>query len=256
VTIALVAGIAVTGVSARSFFQPTGLLIVVGGTLGVMLITTPVGTLLLALRHASGLLSAGDVTSRQDLIEEMVSYAKTVRFKGLVALEPVIDRVSHPFLKDALLLAMDTENRGELRSVLENKLRFCERQSESSARVLEIAGGYSPTLGVLGAVIGLVDILRQFSSLAVIASGVAVAFTSTIYGLALANLVLLPAAHRVRARALEIFELQALMIEGTECLRDGVQPTLVRQRLESFVNTEQVGGRTVPALESALETQI
>jgi len=256
VTIALVAGIAVTGVSARYFFQPTGFLIVVVGTFGVMLITTPTRTLLMAFRHARQLSATGDFASREDLIEEIVAYARIVRFKGLVAIEPVIEKVSQSFLKEALLLAMDTGDRSELQAVLENRVRVHERQSESCARVLEVAAGYSPALGVLGTVIGLVDILRQFSNIATIASGVSVAFTSTIYGLALANLVLLPVAHRVRARASELFEIRELMMEGTLCLWEGVQPRLVRQRLQSFMNSDQADGRSVPALESVLEAQI
>ena len=93
-------------------------------------------------------------------------------------------------VRDALLLALDVKDRNELQSALENRIRLCERQSETAAKALEVAGGFAPTLGVLGTVIGLIDILRQFSNLPAIAYGIGAAFTSTIYGLALANLVL------------------------------------------------------------------
>jgi len=139
------------------------------------------------------------------LIEEIVSYARIVRIKGMLAIEPAIGKVSPHFLQEALLFAMDSKERSELQSALENKVRFCERQSEAAAKVLEVAGGFAPTIGVLGTVVGLIDVLRQFSSLSTVACGVGAAFTSTIYGLALANLVLLPAAHRIRARASETF---------------------------------------------------
>lgn len=252
--IALVAGIGITGVSARYFFQPTGILIVVGGTIGVMLITTPAPTLLLALRRARSVLSAAVSPNREDIVEEIVSYAKIVRFKGMAAIEASVDQISHSFLREALLLAIDAEGRTELQSALENRVRFCERQSEAAARVLEVAGGLTPTIGVLGTVVGLIDILRQFSNLTTIAAGVGVAFTSTIYGLALANLVLLPVAHRIRARASETFDLQELMTEGALCLFDGTQPRLVRQRLQSFLNTTPVEDRPTQAFESAMES--
>jgi chemotaxis protein MotA len=235
-SIALVAGIAVTGVSVRYFCQPAGALIVLGGTLGVMLITTPGPSLLLTLRRTLSLFSPAACPAREDLIEEIVSYAKIVRIKGMLALEPGIDRVSQSFLREALLLAMDTESRTELQSALENRIRLCERQSEAAANVLEVAGGFTPSMGVLGTVVGLIDVLRQFSSLSTIAYGVGAAFTSTIYGLALANLVLLPAAHRIRARASETFDLQELMTEGALSMFDGMHPRLVRQRLHSFLN--------------------
>jgi len=251
--IALVAGIAVTGVNARYFFQPTGVLIVIGGTFGVLLITTPVPTLLLALRQALSLFSTAVSPNREDLIEEIVSYAKVVRFRGMQAMERGMDQVSHSFLREAMLLALDASDRTELQSALVNKVRFCERQSESSAKVLEIAGGLTPTIGVLGTVVGLIDILRQFSNLSTIASGVGTAFTSTIYGLALANLVLLPAAHRIRARASETFYLQELLTEGVLCVFDGTHPTLIRQRLHSFLNTSPAAGPSMQSVESELE---
>src|SRR5579863_4849927 len=105
--IALVAGVAVTGVSARYFLQPTSILIVVGGTLGVMLITTPRPLLLLSLRRTIDLFSKPSLQNREILIEEIVAYAKVVRVQGVLAIEPDIDRVSHGFLREALLLAMD-----------------------------------------------------------------------------------------------------------------------------------------------------
>jgi chemotaxis protein MotA len=248
-SIAMVAGIAVTGVSARYFFQPAGVLIVVGGTLGVMLITTPARALLFALRRTLNLLSKSASPDREDLIEEIISYAKVVRINGMLALEPSIDRVSHIFLHEALLLALDTETRAQLQSALENKIRLCERQSEAAAKVLEVAGGFTPTMGVLGTVVGLIDVLRQLSSLSTIAYGVGAAFTSTIYGLALANLVLLPAAHRIRTRAAETFELQELMTEGALCLFDGMHPRLVRHRLYSFMNG-------LPGHDGSFETMV
>jgi chemotaxis protein MotA len=252
--IALFAGIAVTGVSARYFFQSTGVLIVVGGTLGVMLITTPLATLSLALRRTLHLFSPAASPNREDLIEEIVSYAKVVRIQGLLAIEAGIPQVSHGFLREALLLAIDAKGRAELQSALENKMRCCERQSEAAARVLEVAGGFTPTIGVLGTVVGLIDILRQFSSLATIASGVGVAFTSTIYGLALANLALLPAAHRIRARSMETLELQELMAEGALCVFDAMHPRLVRQRLYSFVDVLPTQTRAIGSFASALES--
>lgn len=218
-----------------------------------MLITTPTHALVHALRRTLNLFSPAASPAREDLIEEVVRYAKVVRMKGILAMEPGIDQVSHRFLQEALLLAMDTEARTELQSDLENKIRQCERQSEAAAKVLEVAGGFTPTMGVLGTVVGLIDVLRQFSSLSAIAYGVGAAFTSTIYGLALANLVLLPAALRIRAQAAETFDLQELMTEGALCIFDGMHPRLVRQRLHSFLNAMPDHGRSILTARPAPE---
>jgi len=252
-TAALIAGIAVTGVSAHYYFQPTGLLIVLGGTLGVILITTPPSALLVTVRRTLQLFAKDVSPSPEHLIEEIVAYAKVVRTEGMLALEPAVDRVSHSFLREALLFAMDAKERRDLQSTLENNVRFAERQSDAAARVLEVAGGFTPTIGILGTVVGLIDVLRQFSSLSTIASGVGAAFTSTIYGLAAANLVLLPAAYRIRARAAETFDLHMLMTEGTLYLFDGMHPILVRQRLRSFLNAAPSDNRPVQSLESVLQ---
>jgi chemotaxis protein MotA len=168
----------------------------------------------------------------------------------MLAIEPSIDGVSHSFLREALLMALDAKDRSELQSALENKVRFCERQSDATARVLEVAGGFAPTIGVLGTVVGLIDVLRQFSNLSAVASGVGAAFTSTIYGLALANLVLLPAAHRIRACAAETSDLQELMTEGALCLFDAMHPRLVRQRLRTFLNGAPGQDRVAETFES------
>jgi chemotaxis protein MotA len=248
--IALVSGVAVTGVSARYFLQPTSILIVVGGTLGVMLITTPRSLLLLSLRRTIDLFSKPDSPNREKLIEEIVAYARVVRVQGVLAIEPDIDRVSHGFLREALLLAMDAKDHNELQSALESKIRFRERQNEAAARVLEVAGGLTPTIGVLGTVVGLIDVLRQFSSLSGVASGVGAAFTSTFYGLALANIALLPVAHRIRSWASETFDLQEMMMEGALCLFDGMHPRLIRQRLRSYLNALPDHDQSIP-VESA-----
>lgn len=231
---ATVAGIASAGIGISYFFQPTGLLIVVGGTLGVMFITTPRQTLLGACRRVRDLLWTTPV-SKEDLIEELMGFARAGRGKKLLAIEPMIYRASSQFLEESLLMALDVNLRSELQSALENKLRLKERQGEADAKVLEVAGGFAPTIGVLGTVIGLIDVLREMSTLSSVGYGVGTAFVSTIYGLALANLVLLPASHRIRSRVAEMFEVHELIMEGVLCLFDGISPMMLRQRLNCFL---------------------
>lgn len=232
--IAVAAGIATTGVSLHYFFQPTGVLIVLGGTIGVIFITTPRRALLHTAQRVTELLWT-PVVDREALIEEIVAFSRIVRVKGWYAVEPTIVKVKNKFLAEALLTAMDVRERSELESALENHLRLKERQGEADAKILEVAGGFAPTIGVLGTVVGLINVLRQFSTPTAVASGVGTAFVSTIYGLALANLIMLPAAHRIRARVAEAFETQELVMEGVLCLYDKIHPSLVRQRLRCFL---------------------
>jgi len=235
-----VAGIKSTGVNLAYFFQPAGALIVLGGTFGIALITTPRSSLHHCARRVMGILRS-ETTNREALIEEIVSYAKLVRMKGLVSIDHMIDGASHDFLRDTIRLAMDVGNREELQTTLETKIRLRERQGDADAKVLEVAGGFAPTIGVLGTVVGLINILHQFSNLSAVTLGIGTAFVSTVYGLALANLVLLPAAHRIRASVAETFEIEEMMVEGGLCLFDGIHPSLVRERLNNFLRATARG---------------
>jgi chemotaxis protein MotA len=238
---AVLGGIAVAGVKLSNFLQPTGVLVVLGGTLGVTLITTPRHALTRAVRSAMALLRK-PADEREALIEEIVALAKIMRVKGLFGIEPLIGQATQPFLRESLRLAMDARNRGELQEMLETKLHQIEKQGETDARVFEVAGGLAPTIGVLGTVVGLMSVLKQFSDVTSVAAGTGTAFISTIYGLGLANLILLPSAQRLRAHVAESFEVHEMLAEGTLCLFDGAYPALVRDRLNCFLRREEQKG--------------
>jgi chemotaxis protein MotA len=231
---ATIAGICATHVGLSYFLQPTGAVIVLGGTLGVILITTPRHSLAHSARRIVNLFKADEV-DRDALIEEIISLARIARRGGIIALDSSIAKTTNTFLRDALQLAVDGQNREELQAVLETQLRMNERHGDSDAKALEVAGGFAPTIGIIGTVVGLIEVLRQFSSLQAVGSGIGTAFVSTIYGLVLANLLLLPAAHRIRARVAENYETQELVIEGLLSILDSLHPSLIRIRLNSFV---------------------
>jgi chemotaxis protein MotA len=157
------------------------------------------------------------------------------RRKTILGIEPEIGETANAFLRDALTLAIDARTRDELRTTLEMKLRLRERQGDADAKALEVAGGFSPTIGVLGTVVGLIEVLRQFSNLGSVAYGIGTAFVSTIYGLALANLVLLPAANRIRASVADDFETSEMIVEGALGVLDGMHPALLYERLSCFL---------------------
>ena len=236
---AIMAGVAAAGISITYFFQPAGALIVIGGTLGVMLVTTPRDSLIHSYRHVLDLISSAEV-NRETLIEEIIFYARVSRRSTLLALEPLVPQAAHPFLGQALQLALDVSNRAELQAVLETELRMRERQGETDAKTLEVAGGFAPTIGIIGTVVGLIEVMRHFSNLQSVGFGIGTAFVSTIYGLALANLLLLPAAHRIRARVAENFEIQEMIIEGVLSLTDHVHPALIRLRLSAYMRQRDV----------------
>ena len=231
---ATIIGISATGVGLEYFLQPAGAIIVLGGALGVIFITTPGHSLLDSVRRVRELFSDAAV-DRDALAEEIVRYARTARKDGVLAMESLAHNASHSFLRDAMLLGLDVNNRVELKTLLETELRLRERQGEMDAKTLEVAGGFAPTIGILGTVVGLIDVMRHFSNLTSVGYGIGTAFVSTIYGLALANLVLLPIANRIRARVAEAFEVQELIMEGVLATLDREHPAMIRQRMNSFL---------------------
>jgi chemotaxis protein MotA len=244
ITIAVAAtliGIASTGVSLTYFLQPTGAVIVLGGTLGVILITTPGHSLVHCAMRIKELFGATD-GDPEALIEQIIECSRARR-RGIVALEPLIPRIEDEFFRKGLQLAVDLTDRKELQSILETELRVAERQGEADAKTLEVAGGFAPTIGIIGTVVGLIEVLRHFSNLQAVGSGIGTAFVSTIYGLVLANLVLLPAAHRIRARVAANFEQQELILEGVLAIAESVHPAVIRMRLSSFIRRPARGAK-------------
>ena len=234
----VVAGIAATGVHLSYFLQPTGVLIVLGGTFGVTMVTTPRRALLCSARTVLKLFTRPRI-DRAELVEEILSLARPMRSKGILAIEPRIAGIRSRFLKESLTLAIDVPDRAQLKTALETRLRLRERHGETDAKTLEVAGGFAPTIGVLGTVVGLIEVLRQFSNLSGVAGGVGAAFVSTIYGLGLANLILLPAANRIRADAAETFEIEEMIVEGVVSLLEGIHPALLRDRLNAYAGQAQ-----------------
>ena len=253
---AILAGIGSTGISLGYFLQPTGVLIVLGGTLGVTLISSPRTALARALRRVARLLRPSYSASPEATIEELLDFARIARNSGILGIELSLSKTRNPFLRQVLAQALDTRNRAEFRDALETMLRVRERQGENDARVLETAGGFAPTIGVLGTVVGLIDALRHFSDLGSVSAAVGTAFVSTLYGLALANLVFLPVAHRIRSSGDDDSQADELIAEGCQGIYDSVHPTMLRDRLNGYLRADgrvAEGNRRVVALRAALE---
>ena len=247
---AAIAGLRSTGIRPAYFFQPTGAFIVLGGTLGVMLLTTPGNALLSSVRRVFRLFApAGG--GAEALIEEIAICARVSRREGPAGLEALARKAVNPFLRDALTLVCDVNDREQIQGTLETALRLRERQGEADVRTFEVAGGFAPTIGIMGTVVGLIEVMRQFGSIQAVGYGIGTAFVSTLYGLAAANLLLLPLAHRIRARAAEELEIQELIAEGVVAIADGIHPALIRARLREFLREKERAAPPQKPVETA-----
>lgn len=215
--------------------QATAALIVLGGTVGAVLVTTPMHVFLAAARRFADLIVVRS-PSTPATIESLVEFATKARKQGIVSLESDADRVPDPFFRKAMNLAVDGTPLQDLRRQMELEITIQERRAESAARVYETAGGYSPTIGIIGAVMGLIQVMKQLDNLEEVGHGIAVAFVATIYGVGLANLLLLPAASKIRARAEELTQYRELVLDGVTSIVEGLNPKLIRLKLEAYLD--------------------
>ncbi len=224
------------------------LLLVLGGTLGAVAVGTPSAVLASALRRCNGLLRPAQ-NAREEVAHRIMDCAVLARRSGLASIEPEAEGLETGLLRRALLLTVDGVAPQELRRQLQIEIAAEEDRAEADARVFEQAGGYAPTIGIIGAVIGLIQVMRQLGDVETVGRGIAAAFTATLYGVALANVVLLPLAARIRARAkAEIGEMQ-LILEGVTALGEGLSLRLLRSRLELLLEPGDAAPRTLTVSE-------
>ena len=219
--------------SIQDVAQATAAMIVIGGTFGAVLVTTPMPVVLRALKGLRQIFFE-QASSAGATIETLIRFAVKARKNGIVSLETEADQVSDPFLRKALNLAVDGTDLNELRKMMEIDMELGERAGEAEAKVWEAAGGYAPTIGIIGAVMGLIQVMKHLDDIKEVGHGIAVAFVATVYGVGSANLFLLPAANKLRARLQEAKLLKEMVLEGVSGIVEGLNPTLIRLKLNSF----------------------
>jgi chemotaxis protein MotA len=164
----------------------------------------------------------------------LVSLSIRAHRRGLMAVEEDADQIADPFLREGVLLVADAESAETLKEWLALESETREADDEAPARVFEAAAGYAPTLGILGAVLGLAQVMQKLSAPGVLGSEIAVAFVATIYGVGLANLVLLPVAGRIRERAAAAARRRDMIAQALCAIRSDMHPRLVAQKLRAY----------------------
>jgi len=246
---ALLGGLIMDGGKISDVTQITAAIIVLGGTLGAVMMTSSLSSLIAAALALKKVFFE-EVIHPEAAIDEIVGYATKARKNSLISLEDDLEKIEEPLLKKALTLAVDGTDLQELRKMIELDLVQCEKATEAEAKVFEAAGGYSPTIGIIGAVMGLIQVMKHLENIEEVGKGIAVAFVATVYGVAVANIFFLPAANKLKARGQKDVQLKELLLEGVSAILEGMNPKLIRVKLEAFV---QNGGKAAaaPAEKSA-----
>jgi chemotaxis protein MotA len=245
----IIGGMLMEGGKLAELAQPTAAIIVLGGTIGATMVTTPLKILLSAARKLVMVFLEKDVTPRA-MIEEIIGYATKARKNGIVSLEQEAEQIADPFLRKALNLAVDGADLQELRKMMELEIVLEEHHAEAEAKVFEAAGGYAPTIGIIGAVLGLIQVMKNLANIDEVGRGIAVAFVATIYGVASANIFFLPAGNKLKARAQNGIRMKELMLEGVVGIVEGLNPKLIRSKLEAYSHQDSPAPSKKPAKEA------
>jgi len=231
--IAIFGGQALEGGSMRSLLQPAAFLIVTAGTAAAVLLQHPLRTVVQAGRMLRWMLWPPR-TDTARAVQQIVGWAQIARRSGILALESTIAEVTNVFVRNGLQLLVDGFEPQGIREALEVEISTWEERHRAAARVWEGAGGYAPTIGILGAVLGLIHVMENLSDPTRLGAGIAVAFVATIYGVGSANLLFLPIAGKLRALIEAEVRHREMILDGFIGIASGENPTLIEIRLTGY----------------------
>jgi len=251
----ITAGLLLEGGKLSQVLQPTAALIVTGGTLGAILLQFPLSTVFRAVRELRCVIREPRSPGAEE-IGLLVKLAHKARREGIISLDNELESIPSAFMRRAIMLAVDGTESSELRAIMQRELDATAEAEEELPRVYESAGGFAPTIGIIGAVLGLIQVMQHLDKIEEVGRGIAVAFVATIYGVGFANLIALPVAgklrHRLRLRQI----LRELTLEGVIAILEGTNPRMLETKLNGFLQqetekTNTTGAAAAAAAESA-----
>ncbi|WP_223065915.1 flagellar motor protein [Paenibacillus caui] len=234
---AVVGGFLWEGGHVAGLLQLTSALIVFGGTIAAVLVSFSPAK----LKTLPQAISFAFTSRRQDteaLIQDIAEMAMTARKNGVLALERKGDAHEEPFLKEGIQLVVDGTDQQLVKQIMELEIDARESRWEGFAKLFEAAGGYAPTMGIIGTVMGLIHVLGSLQEPTNLGPSIALAFTATLYGVASANLIFLPIASKIKSRSEEEIQRMEMIVLGVLSVQNGDHPLLVRKKLESFASAD------------------
>jgi chemotaxis protein MotA len=236
---AVLGGQILEGGHISALIQPTAFLIVAGGTMGATFVSFPMRDLIKAMKDIKKIILPGEPDMEQ-VIKDLASYSEMARRNGLLALQPLInDSTGDAFKTKALQLVVDGTDPQQFQDFMEIELAAFESHEKAGAEVFEAAGGFAPTIGIIGAVLGLIHVMENLSDPSKLGSGIAVAFVATIYGLMIANIICIPTGTKLKKNLKRQVLMKTLIIEGLLDIQSGMNPRLIIMKLQGFLASER-----------------
>lgn len=232
--IALIGGFLWDGGQINGLMQITAAVIVFGGTIAAVMISFPL-VRLKQIPHAVKLAFTSPKEDLYEIIEEITEMSTVARREGVLSLEKRTLNRENDFLSEGVQLVVDGTEQSILKQIMEYEMDATEKKYESYAKIFESAGGYAPTMGIIGTVMGLIHVLGSLTEPTSLGPSIALAFTATLYGVASANLIFLPIASKIKARGEDKLNEMEMILEGVLSIQNGDHPLLVKRKVESFV---------------------
>ncbi|MCL2344598.1 MAG: flagellar motor protein [Desulfobulbus sp.] len=233
--VAILGGQVLEGGHVASLVQPAALLIVLGGTLGAVLLQSPFHIFWRGLRMVKWAWIP-PVIEQKSMVDQILKWSQASRREGLLVLENYIPAVKDEFTRKGLQLLVDGADPERIRELLEVDIDTFEGEWRQSAKIWEAAGGYSPTIGILGAVLGLIHVMENLTDPTKLGGGIAVAFVATIYGVGLANLIYLPIAGKLKYYIGRMVSVREMVIDGLVGIAQGDNPRIIEGRLRGYLS--------------------
>lgn len=235
---AILVGQALEGGSVNSLIQPTAFIIVIGGAFGATLASFPLFAAGAALGSLRTVFFAG-ADKGPEYVQEIIRYAAKARKNGIISLEADIKAAKDPFLQKALRFVVDGVDPKVLQGIMETELDKIDEEGEVPVKFFEAFGGYLPTLGIIGAVLGLIQVMQNLDDPSKLGEGIAVAFVATVYGLVAANILMLPWAAKLKFRHKAEMTVKSMILEGVLAMQAGEHPQIIEERLKAYINVEE-----------------
>ena len=231
---AIVAGQAMEGGNVGSLLQLTAFMIVMGGTISAVMLQSTPKQFMTGLRMLRWVLIP-PAFNHEHMIHEVITWSQTARRGGLLSLEGFVNAQRDPFTRKALQMLVDGAEPDTLRSVMEVEMVMFEHGRRQASRTWESAGGYAPTMGILGAVLGLIHVMENLTDPSKLGAGIAVAFVATVYGVGSANLLFIPIANKLKNIISAELAMKELVVDGIVAIANGENPRIIETRLRGFL---------------------
>jgi chemotaxis protein MotA len=238
----IIGGQVLEGGNPKSLIQPTAAIIVLGGTFGACLVQFPLAVVILSFKSMVKIFQLPKINNKE-IIQDIIRLANKARKEGVISLESDAQKIEDPFLKRALTMAMDGVEPKVLRETMELEIDNLEEEADQPIKFWNSAGGYAPTIGIIGAVLGLIHVMENLSDPSKLGGGIAVAFVATVYGLVTANIIYLPMAGKLKLKTKSLMVAKQIMLVGVIGILEGENPRLIEDKLKSYLSREELQGQ-------------